>query len=373
MLEDLVSRSLATRRTRGADKTVEFTLGVRLEIRLSPADVGRRVSVRSLTDGAGAGAGAGRAAPGGPGAGSGARFTDTVGVLAGWADGELVIVRRDGEEVRLPESRLVAGKAVPAAPARRRGVPAAGTAELTAVAARGWPAPETAEAGGWLCRAAEGWTARANCAVPGAAALGPDAPPPDLERLTAWYAERGLPPRLQLVTGAEDGQELLAAELDRRGWRAERHAVLRVAPLAPLADAPADPRVRLHRELTEEWLRGYPNADRNPAAARRVLPAGPSVRFATVPDPDGGGRPAAVGRCVVEGRWAGFAAIEVAPEHRRRGLARAVMAELARAALAEGAGAAYLQVERGNTAARGLYDRLGFTDHHHYHYRRPPA
>jgi predicted GNAT family acetyltransferase len=46
------------------------------------------------------------------------------------------------------------------------------------------------------------------------------------------------------------------------------------------------------------------------------------------------------------------------------------MAELARAALQEGASAAYLQVETGNAAARALYDALGFADHHTYHYRR---
>ena len=34
--------------------------------------------------------------------------------------------------------------------------------------------------------------------------------------------------------------------------------------------------------------------------------------FATVPGAEGA-RPAAIGRCVVDGRWAGFAAVEVDP------------------------------------------------------------
>ena len=33
----------------------------------------------------------------------------------------------------------------------------------------------------------------------------------------------------------------------------------------------------------------------------------------------------------------------------------------------------YLQVEAENTGARSLYHRLGFTDHHRYHYRVAPA
>jgi ribosomal protein S18 acetylase RimI-like enzyme len=73
---------------------------------------------------------------------------------------------------------------------------------------------------------------------------------------------------------------------------------------------------------------------------------------------------------VVDGRWAGFAAVEVAPEHRRRGLATTVMAALADRALQEGASAAYLQVEPDNAPALSLYAGLGFTTHHAYHYRR---
>ncbi|NJQ00995.1 GNAT family N-acetyltransferase [Streptomyces sp. PLAI1-29] len=83
--------------------------------------------------------------------------------------------------------------------------------------------------------------------------------------------------------------------------------------------------------------------------------------------------PAAVGRCVVDGRWAGFSAVETAPELRRRGLASRVMAALADRALAEGASAAYLQVETDNEAARALYGRLGFTVHHRYHHWRAPG
>lgn len=42
------------------------------------------------------------------------KFTDTVGVLTSWDDGVLMITRRDGRSVRVPESALVAGKVVPA-------------------------------------------------------------------------------------------------------------------------------------------------------------------------------------------------------------------------------------------------------------------
>ena len=94
-----------------------------------------------------------------------------------------------------------------------------------------------------------------------------------------------------------------------------------------------------------------------------MLGGGPSVWFATVPG-GGGDRPAAIGRCVVDGRWAGFAAVEVDPAQRRQGLATAVMAALARRALDEGASAAWLQVEDGQRGGAGLYDGMGFAAHH---------
>ncbi|MFG2735197.1 GNAT family N-acetyltransferase [Streptomyces harbinensis] len=322
---------------------MEFTMGGRLKVTITPADLGKRVSVRTI------------AAPGD----APARYTDTVGVLTSWSDGVLSITRRDGQRVELAESGMVAGKTVPQAPARRRGTPAASARELTAVAGRAWPGTETERIGDWLLNAAGGWTARANSAH----RVGPGDPDP--ERIRRWYAARGLPARIQVDTGAAGTDELLDAALERAGWRAERPAILRVAALAPLADREPDPRVRVGRELTGEWLAAYPRHREAPDHAPRVLAGGPSVHFARVPG-------AAAARCVVDGRWAGFAAVRVAAEYRRQGLATALMAELARVALAEGASAAYLQVEPDNEGARVLYDRLGFTDHHHYHYRTAP-
>ncbi|MGW7640094.1 GNAT family N-acetyltransferase [Streptomyces decoyicus] len=351
---------------------MEFLAGGHAEVRITRADVGKRVSVRRLTGG-----GAGEAT-----------FTDAVGVLTSWDEGVLSITRRNGECVRIAESSLVAAKVVPARrpattprgaahpssaePVRRRG-PAATARELQQVAARGWPAVETARLGEWTLRASGGFTRRANSVLP----LGEAGVPPDtaLERIGQWYDERGLPAVIVVATGRADTDEELAAALAERGWADERHTTVRTAALAPLADTDADlSRVALSREPDADWLALYNRtgeADRAGEAARnalKVLTGGPSVWFATVHDADGG--TAAIGRLVVDGRWAGFAALEVAPAARRQRLATLVMAALAERALEEGASAAYLQVEADNAGALAFYDRLGFTDHHGYHYRR---
>ncbi|RSS78681.1 N-acetyltransferase [Streptomyces sp. WAC06614] len=323
---------------------MEITAGALMEIRITPADVGKRVSVRRVE----------RAADGA------SSFTDTVGVLVSWTGGVLLITKKDGEIVHIAESALVAGKVVPPAPARRRG-PAASFEELAPVLARSWQPVESEPLGGWTLRAAGGFTRRANSALP----LGdPGIPVAEaLARVKAWYEERGLTPYVQAATGGAGTQEVLCARLAELGWVREVSADVRIAALAPLADVAADvSAVRLSRECDGEWLARYGKV-RDAATAVRVLSSGPSVWFASVP-----GR--AIGRLVVDGRWAGFSAVEVAPEHRRQGLATAVMAALARQALTERASAAWLQVESDNAAALALYDRMGFTVHHAYHHFR---
>ncbi|MFI5478888.1 GNAT family N-acetyltransferase [Streptomyces rubiginosohelvolus] len=329
---------------------MEFTIGGRLEVRITPADVGKRVSVRRRTDSGG----------------TGAQFTDVVGVLTSWNDGVVSITRKSGESVHIVESSLVAGKVVPAAPARRRG-PAASFEELAAVTARAWQPVESEALGDWRLRAAGGFTRRANSVLP----LGDPGLPlgEAFGRVRRWYEERGLPAYVQTATGAEGTQELLCAELEEHGWRREVSAEVRIAALAPVGDREAEvSAVRLTRDPDAAWLARYQRFSTPGPHVLRVLGSGPSVWFATVPG--SGDAPDAIGRCVVDGRWAGFMAVEVAPEHRRRGLATTVMTALARRALDEGASAAWLQVEEDNEGARALYDGMGFVGHHRYHHYR---
>ncbi|HLK42575.1 MAG TPA: GNAT family N-acetyltransferase, partial [Thermoleophilia bacterium] len=113
-----------------------------------------------------------------------------------------------------------------------------------------------------------------------------------------------------------------------------------------------------------------------PPVAREILGSGEAVRYASVFDPESGsvlaiGRAALASRPGDEGpaRWAGLAGIETAPAARRRGLAKLVVDGLLEWAADEGATHAYLEVGADNAAALALYESLGFTTHHAYHYR----
>lgn len=79
-------------------------MNARYVVRITPSDVGARVSVRSRIP----------AAAGQP------STTDTLGVLETWSDGVLRIARADGTRTTVREADLLAARRIPPPPARRR-------------------------------------------------------------------------------------------------------------------------------------------------------------------------------------------------------------------------------------------------------------
>ena len=245
--------------------------------------------------------------------------------------------------------------------------PVPGVDALERLAARTWRGLEEQPYGDWLLRAGGGFTGRANSAL----VVGePPVPLTDaVAEVTRWYAARGLQPRAQVPS---PGAEAADAAFDTAGWDRSEHNHVLVAPLAGWAEPAV--RVDLAPAPDDAWLLGYRyRGTPLPPVAPQILvradePVFASVRCAPEPAPL-----AAVARGVLEDGWLVVTAVTVDEAHQRRGLATAVMAALGAWAREQGGHSCVLQVASSNAGALALYERLGFTEHHRYHYRLGPT
>jgi GNAT superfamily N-acetyltransferase len=254
--------------------------------------------------------------------------------------------------------------------------PEPGISDLERVAAAHWRGTEEEWLGQWLLRAADGFTGRANSALP----LGDPGLPlgAAVDYVTRWYADRGLRPMIALpvpldaATPASD----LDAELVRRSWP-ERGgpAYVMVADIdngAAPGNLPAGLEFRADSLPDEAWLATYHyrGGDSPPPVARSVLTSAAGQVFLSIRSGDD---VAAIARLSLAEGWAGITAVEVAKTHRRAGLGGALTREAFAQAAARGVHRVFLQVEVDNDPARSLYERSGFRYSHRYHYRMAPA
>ena len=230
-------------------------------------------------------------------------------------------------------SDIVSGKPVPPRTSTRLRV-SAQEAQRRALAL--WPDLEIEPLGDWLLRRSRTSTARrANSVL----AMGPSGVADDFDRVVAHYEAVGQRPiAAVLPESAED------ALFRGHGWVLESHDHDTVFQLAGIA--------ALRRQFAADV----------PAAELHV-----EGRLATARIGD-----TASGVGAVDGDWAGFRSIEVAPARRREGLGLAVMSALVGWAAEQGATTAYLQVLGDNAPALALYERLGFVEHHRYRYLAAP-
>ncbi|HHU08831.1 MAG TPA: GNAT family N-acetyltransferase [Intrasporangiaceae bacterium] len=305
---------------------------------------------------------------------TGATLSDVVGDLVAATAEEIVVDSRHGR-VTVPRSTVVATRVVPPRPSRR-GAPhrALSVDDLERVMVGAWPPVERAALGRWLLRAAHGFTSRANSAL---VVGSPDRPVPEaLTAVRQWYASRTLSARLAvpMPMGLDLAADPVAAAAIEAGWEpgdrvtvltAASRTVVGACPSAPPPEAAA--RIEVGDRLVDDWLAGLRQHRAAPdGPARAVLTGSPEQRFALVRD--GAGAVIAVARLGVSDGWGGIGAMWVAPDHRRQGLGRSMLGELARAATDLGCVSLHLQVEDDNDAAHSLYAQAGFTPHHSYAY-----
>jgi GNAT superfamily N-acetyltransferase len=254
--------------------------------------------------------------------------------------------------------------------------------ELERIAAAHWRGTEEEWLGGWLLRAADGFTGRANSALP----LGDPGLPLDaaLAGLTRWYQARGLPAMIAVPLPLEGGSTSeLDAALDQRAWlvrAAPAFVMVAGRPAAepgplcdgPLTAGPAGAELRADQVPDAAWLaqyhyRGQPEA---PPVLRALLTSAADQVFLSVRV---AGDVLAIARVSLAAGWAGITAVEVSPGQRRAGLGGVLTRAALAIAASRGASGVFLQVEVDNIAARALYERHGFRCSHRYHYRIAPG
>jgi GNAT superfamily N-acetyltransferase len=280
-------------------------------------------------------------------------LSDVVGVLVSLTGTTATVSGRHGP-VTVPLSAIVAAR--PVAPDRRE------ILALQRAAGLGWRPAETVELDGWLLRADRGWTGRANSALP--LATPTRALPQLLAEVSTFYRDRGLPVQIQIPLPARG---LLDTELATRCWTIERPTIVLTRPIGA---GDIDTSIELAEAPSAEWLAAYHyRGGPLPDHAVALLTRHDCVRFASVTI---AGQVIGIARGTVDDGWLGVTSVEVDPRHRRAGHASALMSALAYWAVGEQAHNCYLQVDVDNHGALALYQRLGFTEHHRYHYRIAP-
>jgi GNAT superfamily N-acetyltransferase len=293
-----------------------------------------------------------------------------VGEIVAADESRWSVRRRDGSVDEIDVAAIEAAREVP--PGRSR---EADPLEVEQVAAMGWRAPETVRLGDWLLRAAGGFTGRANSAL----AVGDPGRPLEaaLELVAQWYAERGLPPRIQQPDGVPGPATPQA--LEQAGWTHSSAVHLMTGEIAhALHGMPnvvervtaAGLELRTADQPDDGWLACYRQASGPlPGIAREVISNHPAAVYVSFRDDSG----CAVGiaRAAVDARWAGLFAVEVAPDRRREGLGAAVSLAALKAAARRRGRHVYLQVAADNHAAIALYERLNLRVHHDYRYWTP--
>ncbi|MBB5871677.1 ribosomal protein S18 acetylase RimI-like enzyme [Allocatelliglobosispora scoriae] len=282
-------------------------------------------------------------------------FTDILGDLIEINEIFLTL-RSEGGEVRVPIDEVHRAKTVPARTTRR----AAEIAALELAAARAWPAPVSERLGDWWLRSAEGFTGRANSALP----VGdPGLPlPAALDAVAEFY--RGLG-RTPLIDVPQPLAQPVADAALKAGWLPDCTVLVQSTALdALIAATPDGAACTLHDGPSDDELALIAGSRGPlPPAALHVLTAVDRLTFARYAEE---GRLLARGRGTVTDGWLGLYGIETVPSARRRGLAQSVIGRLARWGAQQGAERAFLQVESSNETAIALYARLGFATHHRY-------
>jgi ribosomal protein S18 acetylase RimI-like enzyme len=221
--------------------------------------------------------------------------------------------------------------------------------------------------GEWTLRSAGGFTRRANsCHAVGDPGMSIQQA---AEQIIDFAVIHHIPPLAQVIEGSSEERALR-----RLGWvSADQPTAVLTSRLADFLEGrPVESAAKITETLQPSWEEAYQRSRPNSAdrdIVRMILNGNPPRAFAAVTDQ--GPELVAIARGHQNDNWLGVASIWTHSDHRRRGLATAMIAALGHWAARQGARYAYLQVATVNEPAIAAYRRLGFVPHHSYLYLAP--
>jgi len=232
--------------------------------------------------------------------------------------------------------------------------------ELDQICSLTWPATEELDNSGWLMRAADGVTNRANSVLPLVANLEAGALTDFAEKIETaqeFYQKRKLPTIFQVALPT---WQLLSEKLRSIG---AVETILGNTMVTDLTSSkqivPAGFEILQSDQFSNEWLAVQPTP-----GIEKIL-AGCAATYLTIVKD---GQTVAACRIALANGWSSLTRVYVHPDSRGQGLGKAIVAAALEASFTQGATKAVLQVEASNAIAIGVYESLGFNFHHEYSY-----
>lgn len=227
--------------------------------------------------------------------------------------------------------------------------------------AKAFPGVEHTWVDGWLLRAGDGITERSNSAAPLGPSAGLSAVP--LAAIQDFYQRHNLPARMLLPDRIAPAATRFATSA---GWEFGPDIIVMTRSLAEPVELRDDLRFEILDQPDDAWLelyhfRGQPLPPQALELLRTQIDG--HMCFGRILN---GSETVAITRGTLTDGFLGYSAVEVAPAFRRQGLGTALGQCMLNWGLTNGAHTAYLQVLGTNDAGIGLYEKLGFIEHHRH-------
>lgn len=232
--------------------------------------------------------------------------------------------------------------------------------ELDQICNLTWPATENLENSGWLMRAADGVTNRANSVLPLVTNLEAGTLTDFPEKLLAaqeFYQKRNLPTIFQVALPT---WQVLSEKLRSIGAVETIRGNTMVTDLTSSKQiVPAEFEIMQSNQFSTEWLEVHPTP-----GIEKILSGCAATYLAIVKN----SQTIATCRIALAKGWSSITRVYVHQDFRGQGLGKAIVAAALEASFEQGATKALLQVEVSNAVAIGVYESLGFNFHHEYSY-----